>query len=358
MPRFLALVPVLVILSPLSAAAEMDRSRLTSLPPDEFVDSVNSAEFTPGMKLEEGTHDAVGSTQATDRGDGGAEAGRPEQSALVVKLQVLLDRAQASPGVIDGFSGDNLRKAITAFQEMKGLEADGDLDEETWRALAELGGDPALTKMKLTAKDVKGPYTAKIPSDYGAMARLKRLGYRDAAEKLAERFHVDVDFLRQINPKATFEAGSEIFVPVLGKPAEGEVTRIVADKGRRQLFGYGREGKLIVSYPATIGSPDLPSPTGTHKVSGIARNPVYNYDPDLNFKQGNNNHKLKIPPGPNNPVGVVWIDLTEPTYGIHGTPEPSRIDKTNSHGCIRLTNWSALDLAARVKKGVPVEFVE
>ena len=205
---------------------------------------------------------------------------------------------------------------------------------------------------------MKGPFTPNVPTDYGEMAELERLGYRNAAEKLAERFHLDLDFLHQLNPKASFEAGSEIIVPQLGEPAKDEVVRIVADKKRKQLFGYSEGDKLVVAYPATIGSSDMPSPSGTHKISAVARNPVYSYRPDVNFQQGDNDKPLKIPPGPNNPVGAVWIDLTEPTYGIHGTPDPSKIDKTTSHGCVRLTNWSALDLAERVKKGVPVEFVE
>jgi lipoprotein-anchoring transpeptidase ErfK/SrfK len=332
---------------------------LLALSADELIETVNSAEFTGPLKpLEnaEGKAQGEGASAEAEEVVPGDKHKRPDP--FIVKLQVLLDRAHASPGVIDGYDGENMRKAIGAFQEMNGMEPEGELNEETWRALAAASPDPVLTKVKLDPDDVTGPFTPKVPTDYGEMAKLERLGYRNAAEKLAERFHVDLDFLHQLNPKASFEAGSEIVVPQLGEPAKDKVVRIVADKKRKQVLGYGEGGKLVVAYPATIGSSDMPSPSGTHKVSAVARNPVYSYRPDVNFKQGDNDKPLKIPPGPNNPVGAVWIDLTEPTYGIHGTPDPSKIDKTSSHGCVRLTNWSALDLAGRVKKGVPVEFVE
>ena len=335
-----------------SAAKTSAPVDLAALSADEVIETVNSAEFSAEQKPLDPSQDQDAKGEKEKKG----KEKRPDP--FIVKLQVLLDRAQASPAVIDGYDGDNVRKAIAAFQEMSGIEASGVLDEETWKALVGASEGPVLTKIKLGEDDVKGPFTPDLPTDYGEMAQLKRLGYRNAAEKLAERFHVDLDFLGQLNPKAEFEAGSEIVVPKLGEPAKGEVVRIVADKKRKQLFGYDRDDKLLVSYPATIGSSSMPSPSGTHKVSAIARNPVYSYRPDVNFKQGDNDKPLKIPPGPNNPVGAVWIDLTEPTYGIHGTPDPSKIDKTSSHGCVRLTNWSALDLAGRIKKGVPVEFVE
>jgi lipoprotein-anchoring transpeptidase ErfK/SrfK len=332
---------------------------LLTLSGDELIETVNSAEFTGPLKpLDETENQAQDEDASAEAEEAVPEEKHNRPDPFIVKLQVLLDRAHASPGVIDGYDGDNVRKAVRAVQEMNGMEPSGELDAETWRALSAASPDPILTKIKLEPEDVKGPFTPKVPTDYGEMAKLERLGYRNAAEKLAERFHVDLDFLHQINPKADFKAGSEIVVPQLGEPAKDKVVRIVADKKRKQVLGYGEDGKLVVAYPATIGSSDMPSPSGTHKISAVARNPVYSYRPDVNFKQGDNDKPLKIPPGPNNPVGAVWIDLTEPTYGIHGTPDPSKIDKTSSHGCVRLTNWSALDLAGRVEKGVPVEFVE
>jgi lipoprotein-anchoring transpeptidase ErfK/SrfK len=174
-----------------------------------------------------------------------------------------------------------------------------------------------------------------------------------------ERFHMDVKLLMALNPGADFrQAGTSIWVTAVeGPPIAAKVARIVADKALRQLRGYDAQDRLLVAYPATIGSPDNPSPSGEHLVKAVAPDPVYYYDP-TNFVQGDNTAKLELPPGPNNPVGSVWIDLTEPSYGIHGTPEPTKIDKTGSHGCVRLTNWDAEELSKLVEPGVPVSFTE
>src|SRR5690606_610557 len=174
-----------------------------------------------------------------------------------------------------------------------------------------------------------------------------------------ERFHMDEDYLKSLNPQANFKRpGTIIKVANPGKPVEGEVARIVADKSLEQVQAYNAEGDLIAAYPATIGSTDTPSPTGTHAVDRVAFDPEYTYNPKINFKQGSNDGVLTIPPGPNGPVGTVWIALDKPTYGVHGTPEPSTIGKTSSHGCVRLTNWDAQELAKLVKPGVTVEFVD
>ena len=154
-----------------------------------------------------------------------------------------------------------------------------------------------------------------------------------------------------------FSAGQTISVAADGNNLDAKVTRIEADKGMRQVRAFGEDGDLIAAYPATIGSEDNPSPSGTHTVEVVVNMPDYTYNPDVNFKHGNNDKALQIPPGPNGPVGSVWIDLSEPTFGIHGTPEPSLIDKTASHGCVRLTNWDAQELGGMVEKGVTVEFV-
>ncbi|HEX5934452.1 MAG TPA: L,D-transpeptidase, partial [Pseudorhizobium sp.] len=172
-------------------------------------------------------------------------------------------------------------------------------------------------------------------------------------------FHMDENYLKALNPGTDFSIpGTTIKVINPGKPKTGAVARIVADKSKEQVLAYAEDGSLIAAYPATIGSTDTPSPTGTHSVQRIALDPGYTYNPKINFKQGNNDKILQIPPGPNGPVGTVWIALSKPSYGIHGTPEPSKIGKTNSHGCIRLTNWDATELAKMVKPGVTVEFVE
>jgi lipoprotein-anchoring transpeptidase ErfK/SrfK len=174
-----------------------------------------------------------------------------------------------------------------------------------------------------------------------------------------ERFHMNVKLLAALNPQADFRrAGTVIWVAAIeGQPVAGKVARIEADKTRRQLRAYDAGNRLIVAYPATIGSSDNPSPSGEHVVEGVAPDPVYYYDPK-NFVQGRNLEQLELPPGPNNPVGSVWIDLSQPSYGIHGTPEPALIDKTGSHGCVRLTNWDAEELAGLVEPGVRVSFIE
>lgn len=277
----------------------------------------------------------------------------------MIKLQVLLDRNNASPGVIDGMFGDNVVKAVKAFQEMQGHVTDGKLDREIWTALEATSAEPVLVSYTITPEDVAGPFVPTMPHDYAEQAQLPGLSYRDAAEMLAERFHMDEAFLRRLNPDVTFaDAGVDIVVANPGKPLKLKLAHIVADKAIKQLRGYDAAGKLVVAYPATIGSSDMPSPTGRHAVKAIAINPDYWYRPKVNFVQGTNTKALRLPPGPNGPVGATWVGLDKPTYGLHGTPEPSKIDKTNSHGCVRLTNWDARELAGLVAPGVPVDFQE
>lgn len=277
-------------------------------------------------------------------------------SPLTLKLEIILDQVGMSPGVIDGVDGKNVAKAIAGAEVLAGLPVDGVLDEEIWRRLPR--NSPILVDYEITHEDVAGPYLAEVPTDYAEMAKLDRLSYTGPLEMFGERFHMDVDLLKSLNPAVDFNRpGSHIIVAGANQyRVKTPVATLVADKTNAQLRGYDKDGKLVVAYPATIGSDELPSPSGTHVVSAIATNAAYYYNPDVNFKQGSNTDKLTIPPGPNNPIGTTWIDLSEPTYGIHGTPEPSQIDKTHSHGCVRLTNWDVEELAALVQKGVPVEF--
>ncbi|MGF7159912.1 lipoprotein-anchoring transpeptidase ErfK/SrfK [Rhodoligotrophos appendicifer] len=282
-----------------------------------------------------------------------------EQKSLpnpaIARLQILLDRAGASPAVIDGFDGENVSKAIRTFEALNALPVDGILDEEVIDLLETK--DPVVTRYTISAEDVS-EIVDPLPTDYAELAKLKFLGFTSVAEALSEKFHMDLDFLKALNPQASFSKGEQIVVAIPGKPIEGTVARMEADKKLGQLRAYDAQDKLLVAYPATVGSDDNPSPKGKHKVAAIAPNPNYTYNPDVNFQQGQNTKALILAPGPNNPVGTMWIDLTEPTYGIHGTPEPSEIDKTASHGCIRLTNWDAEELAGMVKKGVTVTFVQ
>ena len=276
----------------------------------------------------------------------------------VASLQILLDRRGASPGVIDGRFGSNVDKAIVAYRSITNENLRSTDAEGIKKALAESGGD-AFVNYTITAQDAAGPFVASVPSDYGEKAKLDRMSYTSTAEMLAERFHMDEAYLKALNPQANFgRPGTIIRVANVGKPAKNPVARIVADKSLKQVFAYDAANKLVAAYPATIGSTDTPSPTGTHLISRVVIDPDYTYNPKLNFKQGENNKILTIPPGPNGPVGNVWIALDKPTYGIHGTPDPSKIGKTESHGCVRLTNWDARELAKIVKSGVPVEFIE
>ena len=279
---------------------------------------------------------------------------------VVLKAEILLDRAHAPPGVIDGLSGANFTKAITTFETVRGLPVDGKLTRPVWD---ELGGDtaaPVLALYTITPADVVGPFYPDLPTDYALQAQLPDLGYRSANEMFGERFHMDRKFLKALNPGVDMGvAGNQIIVAqVETMPIAAVVARIDVDKGRGQVLAYDDRGGLIVAYPATIGSDELPSPSGSWVVRGIAPHPTYTYDPVKNFQQGNNTKKLILPPGPNNPVGASFIALSKPTYGIHGTPDPSKIDKTRSHGCVRLTNWNAQELARLVRVGVPVNFIE
>ncbi len=275
------------------------------------------------------------------------------RSALVARLQILLDRAGASPGVIDGIAGENVDKALRGFEAVNRLPEDGMLDETTWGALQAFG-EQVIVGHTISADDVSG-LSGPLPTDYGELARLDRIGFTSVEEKLAERFHMDIGFLKHLNPRASFTRGETIAVAAPGEPLERPVHHMVADKSAAQLRAYDAGNKLVAAYPVTIGSSSTPSPTGVHTVNGVAMDPTYSYDPE-NFVQGDNTEPLTLPPGPNGPVGSVWIDLSEPTYGIHGTPEPSKIDKTASHGCVRMTNWDASELAHMVKTGVTVEF--
>lgn len=304
-----------------------------------------------------------GDQAAIDRGSTFIE--RPLEPSIAVKgredvaaLQILLDRAGASPGVIDGRFGSNVDKALAAYHELTGTSLKSTDAEGIRQALAETGGD-AFASYVITPEDAAGPFVASVPADYSEKAKLERMAFTSVTEMLAERFHMDEAYLKALNPEANFNRpGTIVKVANFGQLVTAPVVRIVADKYQKQLRAYDEDGRLVAAYPATIGSSATPSPTGVHAVSRIALDPNYTYNPNLNFKQGENDRILTIPPGPNGPVGSVWIALDKPTYGIHGTPDPSKIGKTESHGCVRLTNWDARELAKIVKAGVPVEFIE
>lgn len=275
-------------------------------------------------------------------------------TAEVLRAQIMLDRAHFSPGEIDGAAGANLQAAIQGYQKAHGIDGTGQLNAATWSALNADRAD-ALTRYTIAAADVAGPFAA-APEAMAAKAKLTVLGYASAAEALGEKFHASPALLQRLNPgKNLSRAGQQIMVPnVQGGAALPPGGKIVVGKSAHTLSLLDSDGKTIAQFPASTGSAHDPLPLGAWKVKAVLRNPAFFYNPKLFWDADASDKAAKIPSGPNNPVGVVWIDLSKPHYGIHGTPLPALIGKTQSHGCIRLTNWDASALAAAVAAGTDV----
>lgn len=309
------------------------------------------------------------------------ERGPPFNAGPVLSAQVTLDRLGFSSGVIDGKEGMNYAAALRGFQQAHGMPTSGKLDEATRRAL-NAEAIPPTRVVKIPSDFAQGPFTPDIPKDPSAQAKLPQLHYRDLTEALAERFHTTPQTLTALNPPGTpIGAGSVIRVPnvadideaALGPddrgwngtlerlgvaPGQPVAARITVDKSDGVLRAFDEGGKLIAQFPATMGSEHDPLPIGTWKIRGVSHNPDFHYNPDLFWDADPGDRKVVLKPGPNGPVGVVWIDLSKAHYGIHGTSEPSTIGRAESHGCIRLTNWDAARLAQMVKPGVPAIFAE
>jgi lipoprotein-anchoring transpeptidase ErfK/SrfK len=278
----------------------------------------------------------------------------------VVRAQVLLDRARFSAGEIDGKLGENAQKALRAFAEAKGLAADKPLTPEVWNALVATSNEAAIAEYTISGNDIKGPFLEKLPTKMDDMKKLTALAYTSPREAIAEKFHMSEALLSALNPGKKFDsAGETIFVTnTLDKHAKLTVGRIEVDKSRQTVKAFSPSGDLVAFFPATVGSEEKPTPSGGFKVVSVDPNPTYRYNPDYKFKGVRSNKPFTIKPGPNNPVGSYWIGLSAEGYGIHGTPEPSKVSKTESHGCVRLTNWDVGLLAGNVKKGTPVVFVD
>lgn len=268
-----------------------------------------------------------------------------------LKAQLLLDRVNFSVGEIDGVMGSNTQRALRAFQRSRGLPETGTLDQGTRSHLGE--DNLVLDTYVLTAEDVNQPLNKSTPTSMLGKSKLERLHFTSLAEAIAEKFHMSPRLLKQLNPNIKFAAGEQIVVPLLQAPSQAKAARIVVTKHNESLVVYDANNELIAYFPTTLGSAANPPPYGELEVLDVSRNPSYNYDPTL-FEDPGTPIKVVVKPGPNNPVGLVWIDLSREHYGIHGTPEPSKIGKTQSHGCIRLTNWDALELAGMVSPGVKV----
>jgi lipoprotein-anchoring transpeptidase ErfK/SrfK len=286
----------------------------------------------------------------------------PPSPKSMLDVQVLLDRSSFSPGVIDGKGGSNTKKALAAFQAAHDLPVTGEVDGVTWQNLLAGGGQVTLVAYTIAPADLAGPFVPQIPEDMEAKAKLPSLGYTSPLELLSEKFHTLPKVLEQLNPGASFNmAGQVIRVPNARPPADPLASekptdvRIVVSKEDWTLT-VERGDDVLFFAPVTAGSEHDPLPLGEWKVKGVSKNPVFHYNPKLFWDADPKNGKATLPAGPNNPVGVVWIDISKEHYGIHGTPEPERIGKTTSHGCVRLTNWDATTVAGLVKSGTPVLF--
>jgi lipoprotein-anchoring transpeptidase ErfK/SrfK len=272
--------------------------------------------------------------------------------ARVVRAQILLDRARFSPGQIDGRYGGDLGVAVKGYQEAHHLNPDGIVGAEMWRSL-DADTRPLLTKYTVTVADLKGPFVP-IPEDVQDQAHMKWMGYESSTEKLAEKFHVSPQLLADLNPgKDLKKAGEAIVVPAVVRAPARRALRVVVSKSKRTVTAYGARDTMLAQYPATMGGEHDPLPIGHWTITSVQRDPWFYYDPVHFWNASPNEAAAKLPPGPRNPAGVVWMGLSKAHYGIHGTPDPGRIRHGESAGCIRLTNWDAADLSHMVLRGTP-----
>ena len=280
------------------------------------------------------------------------QIGTNDTGSAVVRAQILLGRSHFSCGVIDGRFGHNLQTTIRAFQGDRNLPVSGVIDDATWKALNADTTVP-IAAITISPQDVQGPFY-KIPAGIMQQAKLPAMSYQSPLEEFAERYHTSQEVIRVLNPHADFALpGQELKVPNVAVARPADAARVVVSKDEGAVRALDAGGKLLSFYVATTGSEHDPLPLGDWKILGVAWNPKFHYSPNLFWDAKKTDDKATIQPGPNNPVGVVWIQLSKEHYGIHGTPHPGQVGHAYSHGCIRLTNWDAIELAEMVKPGTP-----
>ncbi len=305
---------------------EKDGKRYTTLSLSNYAKQVNEAVWSPNMRT---------------------------NTAMTVKIQALLDWNHASPGPIDGGWGMNSKKALLNFQKIKGLPTTGKMDQATWNALTANipSNQPVIVSYTLTKDDVNGKYSA-LPAGAEARSKLKSLHYENIQEMLGERFHMDVAYLKLLNKNAKYQAGETITVINTGNNHKGRVTNVVVDRNDKVLYAYNGN-KLVAAYPTTIGGSATSTPGGKYKIVNKIKMP--HYKATVNRDNEATKKSYILPPGPNSPVGVVWMGLSRPSYGIHGSPVPEGISRQASLGCVRLTNWDVLELYANIDNNATVE---
>ena len=302
---------------------DKDGKKTTTLNLSNYAKQVNGAIWSPNMNV---------------------------NSAMTIKIQSLLDWNHASPGPIDGGWGMNSKKALINFQNMKGLPATGKMDQKTWNALVKNipANKPVLVTYTLTDDDINTNF-ATTPGTSEAKSKMKGLYYQDIKEMIGERFHMDVRYLDKLNKNKEYKAGETITVLNNRAPLNQRINRVVANKADQTLYAYNGD-KLVATYPTTVGSDSTPSPQGTFKIINKVKMPWYR----ATVGEGSQKQIHMLPPGPNNPVGVVWMGLSKPSYGLHGSPKPEGISRQASAGCVRLTNWDVLEVYANIENGATV----